>query len=64
MAKDGTQKTPLEFAFATKVFTEVLFGYLEMRERGLVHRDIKPANIFMSLDGCAKLGDLGFAVSD
>jgi NIMA (never in mitosis gene a)-related kinase len=30
-----------------------------MQEKRIMHRDLKPANIFITVDGCLKLGDLG-----
>ena len=32
-----------------------------MHERRMMHRDLKPGNIFVALDGCLKLGDLGLS---
>lgn len=32
-----------------------------IHSKSLLHRDIKPGNIFVSMDGCFKLGDFGMA---
>jgi len=30
----------------------------ELHDRGIMHRDLKSANVFLTKEGCAKLGDM------
>ena len=40
--------------------TDVLGGFLELIENGIIHRDVKPANILVK-NGVYKLADFGFS---
>lgn len=40
--------------------TDLLKGFLELIENGIIHRDVKPANILMS-KGVYKLADFGLS---
>lgn len=40
--------------------TDLLRGFLELIENGVIHRDVKPANILMS-KGVYKLADFGLS---
>jgi len=42
-----------------KYFTQISSAVEYIHSRRILHRDIKPANIFMTSDGCVKLGDFG-----
>ncbi|KAK0439945.1 kinase-like domain-containing protein [Desarmillaria tabescens] len=40
---------------------QVLDGLIFLRRQNIVHRDIKGTNLFITLDGCVKIGILGCA---
>ena len=42
-----------------KYFTQVCSAVEYIHSKRILHRDIKPANIFMTSNGCVKLGDFG-----
>lgn len=42
-----------------KYYSQVCSAVEYIHSRRILHRDIKPANIFMTSDGCVKLGDFG-----
>lgn len=42
-----------------KYFSQVCSAVKYIHSKRILHRDIKPANIFMTSDGCVKLGDFG-----
>jgi serine/threonine-protein kinase len=46
---------------AVEIALQIAQALQHAHRRGLVHRDIKPANIILTLDGIAKLADLGMA---
>lgn len=48
-----SQKTILKY------FTQICSAVSYIHSKRILHRDIKPANIFMTSDGCVKLGDFG-----
>jgi serine/threonine-protein kinase len=46
---------------AVDLILQITQGVQHAYRRGLIHRDIKPANIIVTIDGIAKLADLGMA---
>jgi serine/threonine-protein kinase len=46
---------------AIDIIVQIAQAVQHAYRRGLIHRDIKPANIILTLDGIAKLSDLGVA---
>jgi serine/threonine-protein kinase len=46
---------------AVDIVLQIAQAIQHASRRGLIHRDIKPANIILTLDGIAKLADLGVA---
>ncbi|HEX4803938.1 MAG TPA: protein kinase [Myxococcaceae bacterium] len=52
-------KFPLPLAL--EVFAQLLDALAHAHARGIIHRDLKPPNMFLSRDGCLKVGDFGIA---
>lgn len=46
---------------AAEITLQIAQALQHANRRGLIHRDVKPANIVLTLDGIAKLADLGMA---
>ncbi len=46
-----------------EVIAQIAAALEHLHSHGLVHRDVKPGNIMLDSEGCARLIDLGFAVS-
>ena len=46
---------------ALAILTQIAKALEQAHRQGLIHRDIKPANIMLTVDGVAKLADLGVA---
>jgi serine/threonine-protein kinase len=46
---------------AVEITLQIAQALQHAHRRGLIHRDVKPANIILTLDGIAKLADLGMA---
>ncbi len=46
---------------AVEITLQIAQALQHAHRRGLIHRDVKPANIVLTLDGIAKLADLGMA---
>ncbi len=51
----------LDEATAIRIAIDCCRGLVALHRAGVVHRDVKPANIYITMDGSAKLGDLGLA---
>ena len=55
------ERGPCDERTAVRVVCDVARALRFLQQRGLSHRDIKPANIILTLEGPAKLADLGLA---
>ena len=57
LAIDGA----MDEATAVRIASQMAFALRDAERAGMVHRDMKPGNIIVTLDGVAKLTDLGLA---
>ncbi len=57
LALDG----PMDESAAVGIASQMAFALRDAERAGMVHCDIKPGNIIVTLDGVAKLADLGLA---
>jgi serine/threonine-protein kinase len=51
----------LRVADAVHIVLDIARGLAEAHANAIIHRDIKPSNILLTVDGTAKLSDLGLA---
>ena len=54
-------QAPLEEPTIREYFGQISRALAEMHGRNILHRDLKAQNIFLTADGCIKLGDFGIA---
>ena len=57
------EQGPMPSATAVRLVRQVALGLEHAHRKGLVHRDVNPFNILVTLDGTAKLADLGLAIA-
>ena len=57
LAIDGA----MDESIAIGIASQMAFALRDAERAGMVHRDVKPGNIIVTLDGVAKLTDLGLA---
>ena len=53
---------PMPPGIAAGLARQVALGLDHAHRKGLIHRDVNPANILLTVDGLAKLTDLGLAI--
>ena len=52
---------PLPWRDAAEYIRQAATGLAYAHQEGLIHRDIKPGNLFLTVDSCVKILDLGLA---
>jgi len=50
----------LKEQYAISLLSQIINGFKEIVEKGIIHRDIKPANILLSAEK-VKIADFGFS---
>ena len=54
-----SQDSPLDEKTILSMFAQIVSGICYMHKEKILHRDLKTANIFLTTDGCVKIGDFG-----
>ena len=58
-----TLEKPIKEEKLYEIFIQAMKSLAYIHSKNLVHRDIKPENLFISVDGCVKLGDFGVSAA-
>ena len=58
-----TLEKPIKEEKLYDIFIQSMKSLSYVHSKHLAHRDIKPENLFISVDGCVKLGDFGVSAS-
>ena len=58
-----TLEKPIKEEKLYDIFIQSMKSLSYIHSKKIVHRDIKPENLFISVDGCVKLGDFGVSAS-
>ena len=53
---------PMPTSTAARLARQVALGLEHARRKGMIHRDVNPHNLLVTLDGTAKLTDMGLAI--
>ncbi|KAF0691498.1 Aste57867_17300 [Aphanomyces stellatus] len=51
----------IDFEKNLALFRQLVEGLHHVHQNGIIHRDLKPSNVFMTHDGCLKIGDFGLS---
>ena len=62
LAKIISEGGPMLPCIAARLARQVALGLEHANQKGLIHRDVNPSNILVTIDGIAKLTDLGLAI--
>lgn len=54
---------PIKEEKINDIFIQSMKSLSYIHSKKLAHRDIKPDNLFISVDGCVKLGDFGVSAT-
>ena len=58
-----TLEKPIREEKLFDIFIQAMKSLAYIHSKKIVHRDIKPENLFISVDGCVKLGDFGVSAA-
>jgi serine/threonine protein kinase len=64
--KDWLQRNKMRRRLKRKIklFSQLCSGLAYIHSQSIIHRDLKPDNIFLTKEGCIKIGDFGLAIAE